>query len=72
MLCYADAQVLPELQKHFPIQRARMRLKLSVPIDKQQDMLDKLKSFNAVVEATDSLPHSVAYVVLVRDHGQVL
>uniref|UniRef100_A0A7S3VGJ4 SBDS family rRNA metabolism protein n=1 Tax=Dunaliella tertiolecta TaxID=3047 RepID=A0A7S3VGJ4_DUNTE len=58
-------EVLPLLQKHFPIQRARMRLKLSVPVAQHQEMVDKLKSYDAVIESSDTLPQAATFVVLV-------
>lgn len=46
--------MLPVLQERFPIQRARMRLKLQVPVQYQQELLDSLDASAASVEEVDS------------------
>jgi ribosome maturation protein SDO1 len=46
-------QVLPLLQARFPIQRARMRLKLQVPCQHQQALLDSLDAAGSVVEGIE-------------------
>jgi ribosome maturation protein SDO1 len=45
--------VLPLLQARFPIQRARMRLKLQVPQQHQQALLDSLDAAGSVVEGIE-------------------
>eukprot|EP00879_Flechtneria_rotunda_P017508 GHRR01018357.1.p1 GENE.GHRR01018357.1~~GHRR01018357.1.p1 ORF type:complete len:342 (+),score=143.17 GHRR01018357.1:1083-2108(+) len=53
-------EVLPLLQQRFPIQRARMRLKLQVPAANQQDLLDMLDQAGSTVETIDAAgSHSV-------------
>jgi ribosome maturation protein SDO1 len=47
------SQVLPLLQARFPIQRARMRLKLQVPAQHQQALLDSLDASGSVVEGIE-------------------
>jgi ribosome maturation protein SDO1 len=47
-------QALPVLQQRFPIQRARMRLKLSVPIEAQGALLDDLDARGAMLESSDA------------------
>lgn len=59
------------LQKNFPIQRARMRLKLSVPLAQRQEMVDKLQSFDALIESSDTLQQSATFVVLVSAIGSL-
>jgi ribosome maturation protein SDO1 len=48
------AQVLPLLQARFPIQRARMRLKLQVPLHHQQQLLALLDAAGSAVEDIDA------------------
>jgi len=59
------------LQKSFPIERARMRMKLSVPQAQRQEMVDKLQECDALIEASDVLPQSATFVVLVRKGGNL-
>jgi ribosome maturation protein SDO1 len=46
--------VLPLLQQQFPIERAKMRLKLQVPVAAQQQLLDMLDAKGSLVETVDS------------------
>ncbi|KAF6252326.1 SBDS protein C-terminal domain-containing protein [Scenedesmus sp. NREL 46B-D3] len=53
-------EVLPLLQARFPIQRARMRLKLQLPAQHQQALLDSLDAAGGVVEGIEQAgAHSV-------------
>ena len=44
-------QALPLLKAQFPIERARMRLKLSAPLACKEQLLEMADSYNAVVES---------------------
>ncbi|CAH2035525.1 unnamed protein product [Thlaspi arvense] len=45
--------VIRELQKHFPIERSPMRLRLTVPVQNFPSLLDKLKEWEASVVSKD-------------------
>ena len=51
MLSPSDPQALPLLKAQFPIERARMRLKLSAPLVCKEQLLEMADSYNAVVES---------------------
>uniref|UniRef100_A0A5B7AJD5 Putative ribosome maturation protein SBDS n=1 Tax=Davidia involucrata TaxID=16924 RepID=A0A5B7AJD5_DAVIN len=46
-------EVIHELQKHFPIKRSPMRLRLTVPEQKFSSLLEKLNAWNASVVSKD-------------------
>jgi len=48
-----------------------MRMKLSVPQAQRQEMVDKLQECDALIEASDVLPQSATFVVLVRKGGNL-
>ncbi len=56
-------QALPLLQQSFPIERARMRLKLSVPAEAQQELEQLLQREAADVQSLDVGPGGVCTVV---------
>lgn len=53
------------LQGKFPIERARMRLRLTVPLDFQQDLMDCVDKHDADVEASDATANNFAITLLV-------
>jgi ribosome maturation protein SDO1 len=59
-------QALPMLQAKFPIQRARMRLKLSVPTEAQGALLDELDGKGGVVESTDMAAGGSTFVAVAQ------
>ena len=60
-------QVLPKLQTTLPIQRARMRLKLTMPAAASRDALHMLEAKNAVIESHDL--HGVQDSQVKLSHG---
>ncbi|WIA33728.1 hypothetical protein OEZ86_006845 [Tetradesmus obliquus] len=58
--------VLPLLQARFPIQRARMRLKLQVPQQHQQALLDALDAAGSVVEGIEQAGSAAVVVTQVE------
>lgn len=63
-------QVLPLLQARFPIQRARMRLKLQVPEQHQQALLDALDAAGSVVEGIEQAGSAAVVVTQVTGVGR--
>ncbi|KAF8060050.1 Sbds [Scenedesmus sp. PABB004] len=59
-------EVLPTLQARFPIQRARMRLRLQVPAAHQEALLGMLDASAAAVESIDAAGHDAAVVAQVE------
>lgn len=59
-------QALPLLQKQFPIERARMQLKLVAPGDRKQELYDLVDSHQAVIESCDNNPQTSSVVVQVE------
>lgn len=54
MTCLMQAlEVIRELQKHFPIKRSPMRLKLIVPEQNISSLMEKLNAWNASVVLKD-------------------
>jgi ribosome maturation protein SDO1 len=65
--------VLPLLQARFPIQRARMRLKLQVPGQHQQALLDSLDAAGSVVEGIEQAgDHTVVVTQVGTGHAVLL
>ncbi|KAK1322779.1 hypothetical protein QJS10_CPA02g00916 [Acorus calamus] len=46
-------EVIRELQKHFPIKRSPMRLRLVIPIRNFTSLMEKLNTWNAVITSKD-------------------
>lgn len=46
-------QALPLLKSRFPIERARMRLKLAVPLTSKDELLDLVRKQGGVLEEQD-------------------
>jgi ribosome maturation protein SDO1 len=62
--------VLPLLQARFPIQRARMRLKLQVPAQHQQALLHNLDAAGSVVEGIEQAgAHTVVVTQVSTTHA---
>jgi hypothetical protein len=59
-------QALPMLQAKFPIQRARMRLKLSVPTEAQEALLEELDGKGGVVESTDMAAGGNTFIAIAQ------
>lgn len=59
-------QALPVLKAKFPIERARMRLRVTGPTDRKQDLLDMVDGYDAAVESVEIAGVSVSLVVQVR------
>lgn len=47
-------ELIRQLQTHFQIIRAKMRLQLIVPVDKGSNLTDKLKEWGALIEQSDT------------------
>ncbi|GIL92274.1 hypothetical protein Vretimale_18438 [Volvox reticuliferus] len=62
-------EALPLLKKEFPIERARMRLKLSVPVEAQQELEQLLQMEAADVQSLDVGPGGVCAVVAQVEPG---
>ncbi|KAI3903708.1 hypothetical protein MKW98_032362 [Papaver atlanticum] len=50
---YAALEVIRELQKHFPIERAPIRLRLIIPEESLCSLMEKLNEWNAEVVSKD-------------------
>ncbi len=62
-------QALPLLQKEFPIERARMRLKLTAPLECQQELEQLLQRCEADVQSIEVGPGVCNVVAQVGRHG---
>ena len=58
-------KALPLLQAKFPIERARMRLKLTAPSDRKEQLLEMVDSYDAVVESVDQAGANTSVVAQV-------
>jgi len=47
-------EALPALQERFPIQRARMRLRLQAPAEHEAEILETLRSLDALIETVEA------------------
>ncbi|GAX74278.1 hypothetical protein CEUSTIGMA_g1727.t1 [Chlamydomonas eustigma] len=59
-------EALPMLKAKFPIQRARMRLKVSAPIESEQALMEMVDSYDAVIENIDYAEGLVSVVVQIE------
>lgn len=60
-------EVIRELQKHFPIKRSPMRLRLTVPEKHFHSLMEKLNDWSASIISKDeagSLPSVVSFLFL--------
>ncbi|CAM6105732.1 unnamed protein product [Calypogeia fissa] len=74
-------ELIRELTKRFPISRARMRLKIVVPISKRAATLERLHAWSATIESEEESKESFSVVCqiepghfrecdqVIRDHG---
>lgn len=65
----APPQALPLLQKEFPIERARMRLRLTVPVEAQQELEQLLQREAADVAGLDVAAGGMCVVVAQVEPG---
>lgn len=49
VICMQALQVIRELQKHYPIKRSPMRVRLTVPEQNYSSLLEKLNQWNASI-----------------------
>lgn len=56
--------VIRELQKHFPIKRSPMRLRLTVPVQNFPSLLEKLKEWDASVVSKDESGTQMSTVMI--------
>lgn len=56
--------VIRELQKHFPIKRSPMRLRLTVPAQNFPSLLEKLKEWDASVVSKDESGTQMSTVMI--------
>ena len=56
--------VIRELQKHFPIKRSPMRLRLTVPVQNFTSLLDKLKEWGASLVSRDESGTQMSTVMI--------
>ena len=64
-VCLLQAlEVIRELQKHFPIKRSPMRLRLTVPEGNLPSLMEKLSSLNASIIAKDESADQISVVSL--------
>lgn len=57
-------EVIHELQKHFPIKRSPMRLRLTVPEQEVSALLEKLTAWNASIVSKDPSGNQLSIVSL--------
>lgn len=55
-------EVIHELQKHFPIRRSPMRLRLNVPEEGFSSLMEKLNSWNAKIVSKDQAGSQLSVV----------
>lgn len=56
--------VIRELQKHFPIKRSPMRLRLTVPVQNFASLLDKLKEWDSSLVSKDESGTQMSTVMI--------
>ena len=56
--------VIRELQKHFPIKRSPMRLRLTVPVQNFASLLEKLKEWDASLVSKDESGTQMSTVMI--------
>ncbi|EXB99572.1 Ribosome maturation protein SBDS [Morus notabilis] len=61
-------EVIHELQKHFPIKRSPMRLRLSVPEQSSSSLMEKLNAWSAKIASKDQ-SGSQLYIICELDPG---
>lgn len=57
-------EVIHELQKHFPIKRSPMRLRLIVPEQEFSSLSEKLTAWNATIVSKDQTGSQISVVSL--------
>lgn len=59
-------EVIRELQKHFPIKRSPMRLRLTVPEQAMPSLLEKINDWNSTVVSREGSGSQLSVVSLLR------
>lgn len=60
-----NTQALPLLQSKFPIERARMRLKLSAPADRKEQLVDMVEAYDAHIEGFEDVGANTSMIAQV-------
>lgn len=55
-------EVIRELQKHYPIKRSPMKLRLTVPESNSSSLIEKLNLWNATIVSKDESPTQLSVV----------
>lgn len=68
---YADCsslkalEIIRELQKHFPIKRAPMRIRLTIPDKQLPSLMEKIVGWNATVVTKDQSGNQISMVSII-------
>lgn len=58
-------EVIRELQKHYPIKRSPMRLRLTVPEQNMPSVLEKVNGWNSTIVSRDESGNQLSVVSLI-------
>ncbi|CAH9101694.1 unnamed protein product [Cuscuta europaea] len=61
-------EVIRELQKHYPIKRAPMRLRLTIPVHHNTSILEKLKEWNVGVISREEAASQLSIICDIEPH----